>query len=294
MCFDDQVLSTYIDGELAEPWKTQVEEHLLHCATCKSRYDQLQDLEADIKSARLREDEFSVQRERVWQYLEKHCVSSVKEKIIEKRFTFKAPVVFAAAAAFVIIFAAGIYFTARVKSPEIPEIPVISSDNKATAEKTLIPVVATDASPAERSMRDLTIEEILQLLDERGFEVDLRLKSVEPLKVNSPITGSNFMNPVPGISEDPALEGVDAIPVMTLESAESVEETEAAETEAADAGTDIEADMEADTEQEAKAAVPDSEAGEVEAAEEESVPKDAVPAVEEELEASASDDTEAL
>jgi len=112
------------------------------------------------------------------------------------------------------------------------------------------------------------------------------------------------MNPVPGISEDPALEGVDAIPVMTLESAESVEETEAAETEAAeteaaeteaaDAGTDIEADMEADTEQEAKAAVPDSEAGEVEAAEEESVPKDAVPAVEEELEASASDDTEAL
>ncbi|MCF7942872.1 MAG: zf-HC2 domain-containing protein [Spirochaetia bacterium] len=296
MCFDDQVLSTYIDGELAEPWKTQVEEHLLHCATCKSRYDQLQDLETDIKSARLREDEFSVQRERVWQYLEKHCVSSVKEKIIEKRFTFKAPVVFAAAAAFVILFAAGIYFTARVKSSDIPEIPVISSDNKATAEKTLIPVVATDASPVERSMRDLTIEEILQLLDERGFEVDLRLKSVEPLKVNSPITGSNFMNPVPGFSESPALEGVDAIPVMTLESAEPVEETETAEAEAEaeaeDAGIDTEADMEADTEQEAQPAVPDSEAGEVEAAEEESVPEDSVPSAEEEPEASASDDTE--
>ena len=98
MCLDDQVLSTYIDGELAEPWKTQVEEHLLHCSGCKSRYNQLVDLGKDIKSARLREEEYVVQRERIWQYLEKNCVALVKERFIEKRLSFRAPVLVVAAA----------------------------------------------------------------------------------------------------------------------------------------------------------------------------------------------------
>ena len=32
MCIDSQMLSAYLDGELPEPYRTQVEEHLEHCA----------------------------------------------------------------------------------------------------------------------------------------------------------------------------------------------------------------------------------------------------------------------
>ncbi|MBL7006136.1 MAG: zf-HC2 domain-containing protein [Spirochaetia bacterium] len=191
MCLDDQVLSTYIDGELAEPWKTQVEEHLLHCSICKSRYKQLKDLGNDIKAARLREEEFTVQRERIWQYLEKNCVAIVKERFIEKRFSFKAPVFVAAAAALVIFFAASIYFTANSRGNEIPEIPVASGQvEKETPNSSIVTVRTTDSAPAAMSLQDLTIEEILQLLDNRGFEVDLRLKSVEPLTVALPVIDS--------------------------------------------------------------------------------------------------------
>jgi Putative zinc-finger len=187
MCLDDQVLSTYIDGELAEPWKTQVEEHLLHCSICKSRYNQLKDLGIEIKSARLREEEFSVQRERIWQYLEKNCVAVVKERFIEKRLSFKAPVFVAAAAALVIFFSAGIYFAVNSNGDVIPEIPVASGQVDTETQNSIVSVRATDSAPAAMSLQDLTIEEILQLLDNRGFEVDLRLKSVEPLSVSLPV-----------------------------------------------------------------------------------------------------------
>lgn len=230
MCLDDQVLSTYIDGELVEPWKTQVEEHLLHCTRCKSRYSQLTDLEQDIKSARLREEEFSQQRERVWQYLEKNCVTAVKEKIFEKRFTFKAPVLFAAAAAAVIIFAAGIFFTARLSDTEVPEIPVIASaENSAESEgSSLINVVATDSAPAARTLEDLTIEEILQLLDDRGFDVDLRLKSVERLTSATTDFAELENMPLPEISTDTAAE--EEIPVLELKT-ETTDSEEPAEEE---------------------------------------------------------------
>jgi len=187
MCLDDQVLSTYIDGELAEPWKTQVEEHLLHCTICKSRFNQLKDLGNDIKSARLREEEFTVQRDRIWQYLEKNCVAVVKERFIEKRLSFKAPVFVAAAAAFAILFSAGIYFAANSNKDIIPEIPVVSGQVDTETSNSIVAVRATDSAPAAMSLQDLTIEEILQLLDDRGFEVDLSLKSVEPLTVSLPV-----------------------------------------------------------------------------------------------------------
>lgn len=225
MCLDDQVLSTYIDGELAEPWKTQVEAHLSHCSSCKSRYNQLLDLEKEISSARLREEEFSVQRERIWQYLEKNCVSAVKNRFAEKRFTIKAPVFVAAAAAIVLFFSAGIYFAAVNGNKVMNEIPVSTEQPNEEITATIIPVRASDSAPAAQSLQDLTIEEILKLLDERGFEVDLRLKSVEPLTVSTQIVLSNGEiidaeiyyddegNPYP---VDKTLLGTDGLPVFTL------------------------------------------------------------------------------
>jgi anti-sigma factor RsiW len=56
MCLDDQILNTYLDGELAEPWKTQVEEHLSYCPACKARYEQLKKLHEVIAGAVLTDE----------------------------------------------------------------------------------------------------------------------------------------------------------------------------------------------------------------------------------------------
>lgn len=111
----------------------------------------------------------------------------MKERFIEKRLSFKAPVLVAAAAAFVILFSAGIYFAANSNGDVLPEIPVVSGQVDADTTNSIVSVRATDSAPAAMSLQDLTIEEILQLLDNRGFEVDLRLKSVEPLTVSLPV-----------------------------------------------------------------------------------------------------------
>lgn len=177
MCLDDQVLTTYIDGELAEPWKTQVEEHLVHCSGCKSRYEQLISLEKDIKEARLQADEFAFQQDRVWQYLENnHLSHENREKFFQKSFSVRSPMVFAAAAALVLIFAANFFIVKGFQNKNVPEIPVIGSEAGAGD---ILAVRATDSAPVAQSLEDLSIEDILKLLDERGFEVDLRLKSLE-------------------------------------------------------------------------------------------------------------------
>lgn len=38
MCFDDQVLSAYYDGELEGVWKDRVKEHLETCSVCSSKF----------------------------------------------------------------------------------------------------------------------------------------------------------------------------------------------------------------------------------------------------------------
>ena len=41
MCIDEALLSSYLDGELKEPYKSQTEEHLAHCSACRARLERL-------------------------------------------------------------------------------------------------------------------------------------------------------------------------------------------------------------------------------------------------------------
>ena len=45
MCIDDGLLSSYLDGELGEPYRSQVEEHLSYCTACQSRLEKLKKLD---------------------------------------------------------------------------------------------------------------------------------------------------------------------------------------------------------------------------------------------------------
>ena len=56
MCIDAQMLSAYLDGELKEPYRTQVEEHLEHCPACRNHI-------ADMKAVgdRMRESDYKAE-----------------------------------------------------------------------------------------------------------------------------------------------------------------------------------------------------------------------------------------
>jgi anti-sigma factor RsiW len=188
MCLDDKTLSAYIDGELSEPWKTQVDEHLVHCSVCRHRYNQLVLLEKDIKSARIQDYEFEEQKNRVWMYLKKHVVSEEPKRFTKRRFYISAPMLMAAAAALVLLFAVNFLVVrniAQTQSGDINSIPVISSapreNGTAPARGEMIQVSASDSVAVARALENLSIEQILKILDERGFEVDLRLKNVKEL-----------------------------------------------------------------------------------------------------------------
>ena len=59
MCLDDQILSTYLDNELSEPWKSQVEEHLGNCPSCRTRFQNLMKISDTVRAAGLTDEEIA-------------------------------------------------------------------------------------------------------------------------------------------------------------------------------------------------------------------------------------------
>ena len=106
MCLDDQILNTYLDNELTEPWKSQVEEHLSYCPSCRTRYQNLLQVSDAIRPAALTEEEIQPHQDRVLSMIEKNYLSKGKSKKSFLRRTFKVsgPQLIGVAAAFVVVF----------------------------------------------------------------------------------------------------------------------------------------------------------------------------------------------
>ncbi|MCF7934486.1 MAG: zf-HC2 domain-containing protein [Spirochaetia bacterium] len=190
MCLDDKTLSAYIDGELGEPWKTQVEEHLVHCNDCSARYAQLKALGNSIQAARIQDNEFADQKDRVWNYLKNSVISEEPSRFFKRRFYIRTPAIVGIAAAFVCVLALNVFILSTSgMQQDIADapIPVITSEVQEPAAPAargeMLNVSATDSVAVANILEDLSVEDILKMLDERGFEVDLRLKNVEELPV---------------------------------------------------------------------------------------------------------------
>ena len=82
MCVDDQLLNTYLDQELKEPWKTQVEEHLSYCNACRLRLSALQEIQNRLASATLSDDEIAPSK-------------SGFSHILKERFSGESPTILA-------------------------------------------------------------------------------------------------------------------------------------------------------------------------------------------------------
>ncbi len=178
MCLDDQILNTYLDDELVEPWKTQVEEHLKYCSACNTRYEQLKAVHTMLHSSRLGDDKIDAAGSKILTFMENNYLKKDnKVKFLSRDFHLKTPALLGFAAAFVLIFIGAL----AIKSPTLNEsnvlIPsVISSDSGSVTQ-----VRATENLGASQILSNLSLEEILAYLDAKGYEVDLKVKSVTPI-----------------------------------------------------------------------------------------------------------------
>jgi len=195
MCLEDQILSSYIDGELQEPWKTQVEEHISHCAECRERYEQFTRLNQAIHGSRLSEKEFSRNQQRVWNYLEKTCMPAQPKKFRHRRFNFSAPAASALAAALVVLLGANVFLMSNIDTaaPEGEQaIPTITAEAEdvprfENGNDEVIGVSARAHQSSSIAPQELTVDELLFLLEQKGFEVELkRSDATEPVYSGSP------------------------------------------------------------------------------------------------------------
>ncbi len=179
MCLDDQILNTYLDGELDEPWKSQVEEHLSYCTGCKIRYNSLKKLRDTVKSAALTQEEIQPHQDRVLALLEKNYLNKpAKKKFFGKEIKFTVPQFMGVAAAFVIVFAGALSLFGNRASSSIP-LPDVSSPINL---ENITPVKATESTTASKSLDDFTLDDILKYLDGKGYSVDIHLKSIQPIE----------------------------------------------------------------------------------------------------------------
>lgn len=175
MCVDDELLSTYLDGELQEPWKTQVAQHLQYCKACKSRFMQLQALDAKLKSATLSDDAVKEREARVLVYFERNRLASPKKtSLFRKKVQVSlVPALLSSAAAFVVVFiGAFVLFGTNPKQTQTLLPGIASSVDSANVRQ------VSEVRP--QSLDSYSVEQIVEYLAQKGYAVEL--KAVEPIK----------------------------------------------------------------------------------------------------------------
>ncbi|MGI6466305.1 MAG: anti-sigma factor family protein [Sphaerochaetaceae bacterium] len=176
MCLDDQILNTYLDGELTEPWKTQVEEHLSYCTACKKRHEQLDQIHHLVSQSKLEDDQIESHKERVLQYIEKNVIGDEKKVSFWHRdFKLKTPILLSTAAAFVFILVGALFIGRGIQQDSNQIIPTLLP----SSEGSVVQVKATDALAADQILENFTLEEILKYLDSKGYDVDLKLRTIK-------------------------------------------------------------------------------------------------------------------
>ncbi|PKL13643.1 MAG: hypothetical protein CVV52_05105 [Spirochaetae bacterium HGW-Spirochaetae-8] len=179
MCLDDQILNTYLDGELAEPWRTQVAEHLNYCPACNARYEQLRILHKVVSASRLNEDEIAPYQQKVLKFIENNYVNKRKKiGFIHRNFRVSMPMILSTAAAFVFVIVGAFLFQGAPTGTLGEIIPQVASSSQPGS---VVQIRTTEGLASSRLLESYSLEEILQYLDAKGYEVDVRLKGIKPV-----------------------------------------------------------------------------------------------------------------
>ena len=123
MCFDDQVLSAYYDGELEGVWKDRVKEHLKTCAVCSSRLSDFRRTGKFLASADLRSDDY--RQDDVWERI-RRTISTENELGFWSRRVSVVKAAGAAAAVSVIALGISLFMALNTGGNEVLPVAEIS------------------------------------------------------------------------------------------------------------------------------------------------------------------------
>lgn len=177
MCIDLQMLSSYLDGELKEPYKTQVEEHLSHCATCRNILSNMKRLDKTILMDSFSDEELNKNKDAIYKKLDNKFFND-KSKIgfFRRKIQMSIPTMIASAAATTFIFVGGfMFFGTKINqtSDILPSFQVNENSEN-------VRFVSN-----KNSLDSYSLEEILQYLDSKGYNVDISIKGLKPLETSS-------------------------------------------------------------------------------------------------------------
>ena len=174
MCIDAQMLSAYLDGELKEPYRTQVEEHLAHCPACRKHIDDMKAVGERMRACDYKDDLLTRKKDDIFSMLDrKYFQDGRKVSFIRRRFEISMPSLVTAAAAVVFIFIGGVMFF----GPSAEQTEDILPSFAVQADSSNIRYVSDEAT-----LDNFTLEEILRYLDDKGYNVDISLKGLQPLE----------------------------------------------------------------------------------------------------------------
>ncbi len=174
MCIDSQMLSAYLDGELSEPYRSQVEEHLEHCAACQKHLEDMRALDRRIQNAAFSEELLLRNKDRIYSLLDKKYFQSGKKvSFIRRRLEISLPSLITAAAAVVFIFIGGFMFFGTSAEQTEDILPSFALQ----ADSSNVHYVSDTVG-----LENYTLEEILQYLDSKGYNVDISIKGLQPLE----------------------------------------------------------------------------------------------------------------
>ena len=184
MCVDDQILSSYIDGELSEPWRAQIEEHLEWCDACRLRYNTIKGLHEKVEESVISDDSIGLSQNRVMRYLNANVLNKKRHTWIQKLHMlinrrFLIPVCTAAVTfCFCLIF--------LNPSGKVDDLSVGSSYSSLSIDN-IVPVRLSDNYTTSQSIENYSLEEIIRYLDESGYDVTIRSKGIQPIRTESSV-----------------------------------------------------------------------------------------------------------
>lgn len=175
MCIDEQLLSSYLDGQLSEPFKSQTEEHLSYCSACRTRLEKLRALDERIQSASPSDEELARRKDQAFALLEKkYFESGRKISFFRRKLEFSIPAMITSAAAVVVVFIGGfvLFGTNNQQTNEILPSFAVQADSGN---------VRFVSGSQQQGLDAYSLEEILKYLDSKGYNVDISIKGITPI-----------------------------------------------------------------------------------------------------------------
>lgn len=178
MCPNDQLLTEYLDNELEEPWLSQVLAHIEWCSACKQNLERLRSIKEATQKASLEEEKISASEARVLNFMEKNVFNKEKQSWKRKLLNITKKKVFWPILSAVVTFCFCLIIwnpTSDKNNIPCPEVTTsLNIDN-------IVPVRSADNYTTAETLKKYSLEEILQYLDDSGYEVTIRNKGLVPL-----------------------------------------------------------------------------------------------------------------